>query len=102
MQVKLYVGNLDYTISEAELRVLFARAGGVDSVEMAYRLGDLAGPTTTRHTDVTLEADSMNEEPAPRAERRSPGRPWSSAAGSAQVATAAAAAVADDNEWQEF
>jgi RNA recognition motif-containing protein len=34
MQVKLYVGNLDYAITEAELRVLFARAGGVDSVEM--------------------------------------------------------------------
>jgi methyl-accepting chemotaxis protein len=68
----------------------------------SYQLGDLAGATTTRHTDVTPEADSTNEEPAPRAERRSPGRPWSRAAGSAQVATAAAAAVADDSEWQEF
>jgi methyl-accepting chemotaxis protein len=68
----------------------------------SYRLGDLAGPTTTRHTDVTPEADSTNEVPAPRAERRSPGRPWSRAAGSAQVATATAAAAADDGEWQEF
>jgi methyl-accepting chemotaxis protein len=68
----------------------------------SYQLGDLARPTPARHTDVTPEADSTNEEPASRAERRSAGRPWSRAAGSAQVATAPAAAVADDGEWQEF
>jgi methyl-accepting chemotaxis protein len=68
----------------------------------SYQLGDLARPTPARHTDVTPEADSTNEEPAPRAERRSAGRPWSRAAGSAQVATATAAPVADDGEWQEF
>jgi RNA recognition motif-containing protein len=32
MSRKLYVGNLPYTIGEAELQELFARAGSVESV----------------------------------------------------------------------
>jgi hypothetical protein len=51
----------------------------------------------------------MNEKPAPRAQRRSPGGTWSHAAGSTRAvagaqATMAATAVAltDDGEWQEF
>jgi hypothetical protein len=72
-----------------------------------YRLGASVQPTsarattTPRHTDVAPEPDSTNEEPAPRAKRRSPGRStWSRATGSAQVATAIA--VTEDGEWQEF
>jgi cold-inducible RNA-binding protein len=34
MQVKLFVGNLSNTTTEAELRSMFASAGGVDSVEL--------------------------------------------------------------------
>jgi len=72
----------------------------------SYQLGDSAQPADARPTAAQLtavapEADRTNEEPAPRAQRRSPGRTWSRAAGSAQVA-AAAVAVTDDSEWQEF
>ena len=31
---KLYVGNLPYSVGEAELQELFSRAGGVDSVQV--------------------------------------------------------------------
>jgi cold-inducible RNA-binding protein len=34
MNRKLYVGNLPYEIGEAELQELFARAGGVESVNV--------------------------------------------------------------------
>jgi RNA recognition motif-containing protein len=34
MEVKLYVGNLSYTTTEADLRTLFAKAGEVVSVTM--------------------------------------------------------------------
>jgi len=34
MDVKLYVGNLAYTTSEDDLRVLFAQAGSVSSVDL--------------------------------------------------------------------
>jgi methyl-accepting chemotaxis protein len=66
-----------------------------------YRLGDHARSTTSAsHTNVAPEADTTNEEPAPRAKRRSPGRTRRRATGSAQVA--AAVAVTEDGEWQEF
>ena len=32
MDTKLYVGNLSYSVTEDELRELFAQAGGVTSV----------------------------------------------------------------------
>ena len=34
MEVKLYVGNLDYTTTEDDLRTLFAQAGAVASVAL--------------------------------------------------------------------
>ena len=34
MELKLYVGNLPYSTTEKDLRRLFAKAGGVDSVEL--------------------------------------------------------------------
>jgi len=34
MEVKLYVGNLSYNTTEADLRTLFAKAGQVDSVAL--------------------------------------------------------------------
>jgi RNA recognition motif-containing protein len=34
MQVKLYVGNLSYNITEDDLRALFTQAGTVDSVAL--------------------------------------------------------------------
>jgi RNA recognition motif-containing protein len=34
MEVKLYVGNLSYTTTEADLRTLFAKAGQVASVTL--------------------------------------------------------------------
>jgi methyl-accepting chemotaxis protein len=69
----------------------------------SYRLGDSAQPAGARPTAAQITvvapvADRTNEEPA---QRRSPGHTWSRAAGSAQVA-AAAVAVTDDSEWQEF
>ena len=69
-----------------------------------YRLGDRAHPTRTQHTEAAPETDSTNEEPAPRAQRRGPAaRSSNRAAGSAQAAPVAAAAVAvADSEWQEF
>jgi methyl-accepting chemotaxis protein len=69
----------------------------------ASRQPTAATPTAARHTRVAPEAADTNTQPAPRAQRRSQGSSWSGAAGSAQVATAAAAAVAEgDSEWQEF
>ncbi|MBL8063228.1 MAG: RNA-binding protein [Anaerolineales bacterium] len=34
MEYKLYVGNLAYSVSEADLQTLFAQAGGVKSVAL--------------------------------------------------------------------
>jgi cold-inducible RNA-binding protein len=34
MDVKLYVGNLSYTTTEADLKMLFAKAGQVASVAL--------------------------------------------------------------------
>ncbi|MFN8458820.1 MAG: RNA-binding protein [Anaerolineae bacterium] len=34
MEVKVYVGNLSYTTTEADLRILFAKAGQVASVAL--------------------------------------------------------------------
>jgi RNA recognition motif-containing protein len=34
METKLYVGSLPYETSEEDLRVLFAQAGGVESVDL--------------------------------------------------------------------
>jgi RNA recognition motif-containing protein len=34
MEVKLYVGNLDYTTTEDDLRTLFAQAGAISSVAL--------------------------------------------------------------------
>ena len=34
MQVKLYVGNLSYNMTEDDLRTLFSQAGNVDSVAL--------------------------------------------------------------------
>jgi methyl-accepting chemotaxis protein len=68
----------------------------------SYRLGELARPTATRHTDLAPEAASTDRGPTPRGQRRGPGGSRSRTTGAAQAATAAAAAVADDSEWQEF
>ena len=70
-----------------------------------YKLGASVQPTSARaatpgNTDVAPETDNTNEEPAPRAKRRSPGRTQRRATGSARVATAAT--VTEDSEWQEF
>ena len=34
MEVKLYVGNLAYTTTETDLRVLFSQAGSVNSIDL--------------------------------------------------------------------
>lgn len=34
MEVKLYVGNLAYTTTEADLRILFAQAGSINSIDL--------------------------------------------------------------------
>ena len=34
MDVKLYVGNLAYTTTETDLRILFAQAGSVNSIDI--------------------------------------------------------------------
>jgi RNA recognition motif-containing protein len=34
MEVKLYVGNLAYTTTEADLRILFAQAGSVNAIDL--------------------------------------------------------------------
>jgi RNA recognition motif-containing protein len=34
MEVKLYVGNLAYTTTETDLRVLFAQAGSINSIDL--------------------------------------------------------------------
>jgi methyl-accepting chemotaxis protein len=85
-------------------------AHGLHEMMDRYQLGHSKRPTTLRPTaDVAPEADRMNEDPAPRAPRRSPGGTWSHAAGSTRAVagareTMAAAEVAltDDGEWQEF
>ena len=75
----------------------------------AYRLGDLVRPQASYTSSVpraesepaaTAAADSTNERPAPRSERRA-SVPRSRASGSAQVA-AAAADRDGDSEWQDF
>ena len=68
----------------------------------SYRLGDRAQPTSTQLAKVAPDPDSTKEEPAPRAQRRSPSRS-NRAASSVQAAAVAAAEVAvADSEWQEF
>ena len=34
MEVKLYVGNLAFTTTEADLRILFAQAGSISSIDL--------------------------------------------------------------------
>jgi methyl-accepting chemotaxis protein len=86
-----------------EAHALYELMGG-------YQLGDQVRPTQAsaltavaatagRHPASEASADSKQDKPTPPVGRRSPTRASSRAPGHAQ---SAAAAVVDDNEWQEF